>query len=125
MAWIEGRILQLEAKLENLYRRLQDLVAQLNAVRQTVRAAFQQVGSGGGGSSTVYLSCTLSSALAHGSSVAGQTVWQLASGSRSNVTTTGTIYNDGPASTNDIASGAQVIVLPNPDGSYTAIGVYC
>lgn len=125
MGWIEQRIAQLEAKLENLYRRLLDLTVQLNNARQTVRAAFQQRTGGGSSGGAVYLCCTLSAGLAHASSVTGQTVWKMASGTRSNITTNATIYNDGPSSSDDIASGSQVILATNDDGSYTAIGVYC
>jgi hypothetical protein len=125
MQWIESRLHLAEQRLEMLYRRLTRDEATLDNVRQQLRGAYQQGASQGGGGSPIYFGCTLSAALAHGSNVTGQTVWKLSGGSRANVTTNGKVYNDGPATANDIASGKQVILAANDDGTWTVIGVYC
>lgn len=124
MGWLESRIQVLEQRVESLYRRLLGDEQTLANVRQQLKGAYQQLGGGGGGGGTYY-ACTLSAALAHGSSVTGQTVWTLSSGARTNVSTNATVYNDGPNAADDIPSGSQAILAENADGTYTATGVYC
>jgi hypothetical protein len=124
MQWTEQRMRALEQRVESIYRKFLDLVTQLRATQQGLTAANQQGGaqpSGSGGNG--YFGCTISTALAHGASITGQTVWSMPG--RTTVTAVGVIYNDGPRSINDIASGAQVILASNSDGSYTVTGVYC
>lgn len=128
MSWIEGRIQALEDRFRVLYRWLLDLQQQLRAVQQGLISAAQQSGaqptsSGGGG----YYGAILSGALAAGSggalaSIAGQTVWQVTSGARSNLSGTFTVYNDTGSA---IAANAQVILGSNPDGTYTVVAVAC
>jgi hypothetical protein len=126
VSWIESRQVLAERSIEDLYRRLRDLSDLVTATRQGLRAANQALpppdGGGGGG---IYLVAVVSAALPHGGSITGQAVFRLASGSRSQVTATATIYNDGPNPADDIASGSTVILMSNSDGSYTAVGVYC
>jgi hypothetical protein len=124
MSWAESRILLAEGSIEDLYRRLLDVSDQLKAVRQKLQAANRELGGGGGGGpSNGYFSATLSADLAHGRSLQDQRVWTMPG--QAQVTAAGKIYNDGPTGTNDIASGKQVILAANADGSYTVIGVYC
>lgn len=121
---LEQRLYRLEAA--------QQVMAQQIASLQSMVAALQQqqyglggANGGGGGGGPIYYGCTLSAALAHGSSVTGQTVWNLNAGARVGVTTSGTIYNDGPNGADDVASGAQVILNSNGDGTWEVIGVFC
>jgi hypothetical protein len=121
---LEQRLYRLEAQLGVIAQQIASLQSLVAALAQQQYGMGGGFGGGGGGGGT-YFSATLSAALAHGSSVGSQTVWKLVSGTRTNITTTATIYNDGPTATNDIASGKQVILATNDDGSYAAIGVYC
>ena len=123
MSDLESRLFFLEQLISG---RLQYDLQQLKLQMQNLANQQRQGGwsSGGGGGSTAgYFGATLSGALAHGSSISGQTVWKMPG--RATVTASGTIYNDGPTATNDIASGKQVILAANDDGSYTVVGVYC
>jgi hypothetical protein len=52
MSWIESRVLLIEQKVESLYRRVADLKATLDTVRQQLRSAYQQLPFGGGSSSS-------------------------------------------------------------------------
>jgi hypothetical protein len=121
---LEQRIYRLEAEIRTIQQQLAGILSQLAALAQQIYAQ-QAPGGGGGGGGGTYFACTLSAALAHASSVSGQTVWKLVTGTRTNVTTTAVIYNDGPNAADDIASGKTVILATNDDGSYTVIGVYC
>lgn len=121
---LEQRLYRLETALTRDDQLIAQMQARIATLEQKQYAASAGSGGGGGGGA-VYFGCTLSAALTHGSSVTGQTVWKLESGARTNVTTNGTIYNDGPTASNDIASAKQVICLANDDGTYTAAGVYC
>lgn len=128
MQWIESRLHALERRVEDLYRRLLDLINQLNGVRQGLANAFAATapdsGSGGSGG---YYGCITSADLPAGTggtptSITGQTVWQISSGARSNVSGTKTVYNDTGA---DVPSGSQVLLATNPDNTYTVISVAC
>lgn len=121
---LEQRLYRLEAQLGVIAQQIASLQSLVAALAQQQYGMGGGFGGGGGGGGT-YFSATLSAALAHGSSVSGQTVWKLVSGSRTTVTASGVIYNDGPNAADDIASGSQVILAANDDGSYTATGVYC
>jgi hypothetical protein len=121
---IEQRLLRLEGQFTTIEQQIATILGQIAALAQQQYGAGGGFGGGGGGGGT-YFGCTLSAALNHGSSVGSQTVWKLVGGSHTTVTSSATIRNDGPTATNDIASGKQVILATNDDGSYTAIGVYC
>jgi hypothetical protein len=121
---LEFRLLRLEGQFTTIEQQIATILGQIAALGQQQYGAGGGFGGGGGGGGT-YFSATLSAALAHGSSVSGQTVWKLVSGSRTTVTASGVVYNDGPNAADDITSGSQVILAANDDGSYTATGVYC
>lgn len=123
MAWLENRILNAEQRLEKLYRMILDLLQKLAALQ--ARTVGTGGGDGGSGGSAAYYACTLSGNLAHGSSIAAQTVWTFKNGARSTLPDTATVYNDGPNGADDINSGNTVILASNGDGTFTAIGVYC
>jgi hypothetical protein len=118
-----------EQRIESLYRRLQDLLAQLNNVRQQLRMAF--AGGGGGGSSSVAVPYffTPSGSLAGPASVgsgspavlSGQTLYVISSGAWS-AAGTGDVYN-GLAST--LQAGFGAIAIQNSDGTFTAISQSC
>lgn len=128
MNWIESRLGAIDDRLRTIWRILLDLQAQLRAVQQGLVALAQQGGAGSGESGGAgYYGAILSAALAAGSggvpaALASQTVWQLSGGARGNMTGTFTVYNDTGAS---IASGSQVLLASNPDGSFTVISVAC
>jgi hypothetical protein len=122
---VEQRLLRLEGDKQALQQQVATILGQIAALGQQQFGAGGGFGGGGGGGGGTYFGCSLTSALNHGSSVGSQTVWKLVGGSRTAISNVATIYNDGPTSSNDIASGTQVIVAANDDGSYTATGVYC
>jgi hypothetical protein len=125
MPWAESRILLAERSIEDLYRRLLDLADQLKWLRQKLQALERELPGAGAAPSAGYFGCTLSAALAHGTQVTGQTVWKLESGARTDVGTAETIYNDAPRPADDIASGSQIILAANDDGTYTVVSVPC
>jgi hypothetical protein len=123
MQYLEARLAEVERILRDLARAAAELAQRVVALEQKAALIGGTGGTGGTGGGAGYFGCTLSAALAHGSSISGQTVWKMPG--RVTVTAAGTVYNDGPTATNDIASGKQVILAANDDGTYTATGVYC
>lgn len=133
MGWIEDRALVSEAKVENLYRRLQDMLAQLNGTRQQLRGAYQQAPGGGpgGGGGTIYLCVpTANIGVASGlppsgtpTALTGQAIYSISGGAYGQVTANGTVYNASP--TKPVTSGILTFLGANPDGSYTANGQTC
>jgi hypothetical protein len=129
--WIENRLYALEQRVEYLMRLLQDLLPQLRSAQQNARNAFAQWNPGGGsGGASVYV-CVLGAALPAGTAPAGgapgslaaQTIYRIADGGASYTTVgTATVYNPYLSAG---TSGRIVTVIPNPDGSYTAIGQSC
>jgi hypothetical protein len=122
MSDLEQRLFFLEQLMARVDYSLQQLRQQSQGLANQQRQGSWGQG-GSGGASAAYFSCTLSGALAHGSSIAGQSVWKMPG--RATAAASATVYNDGPNAADDIATGKQVILAANSDGSYTAIGVYC
>ncbi len=122
----DARILGLERTLADALRAMADLAVRLAAAEQN-KWAIGGGGASGGTSSGGYYGCITSADLPAGSggtptSLASQTVWQISSGARANLSGTHTIYNDTGA---DVPSGSQAILSSNPDGTYTVVGVAC
>lgn len=120
---LEQRVYRLEVELQAIQQQLAGIIAKLNQVAQN-----QWVPSGGNagpsGGTAGYFGCTLSGDLpaSLASALTGQTIWQIDSGARSNVTTDGAVWND---SGSVIPSDTQVTLAQNPDMSYTVVTVPC
>jgi hypothetical protein len=118
------RLLRLEDEIKALAQQVAQLFRRVAALEQQMRSAGGGTGAGGGGG-PAYFGATLSGILAAGSpgtALTGQNVWKISGGARVPVTSIGVLYNDTP---NAIASGKQVLLVPNEDGTWTAIGVPC
>lgn len=126
--YLEQRVWRLEKDLALLQQQvasLQSEVAQLNQQGWTVSGGYpwmQSPTSAGG-----YYGCLTTADLPAGSgttptALANQTVWQLKSGARTNLSGTYTIYND---TGSDVPSGSQAILAANPDDTYTVVSVAC
>lgn len=126
--WIEQQMRGLTQRVEYLYRWQQDLLAQLNNMRQQLLAAYQSQGGGGSGGGAAYY-CTNHLSLAAGTgtfpaitpSSTSATVYAASGGSLSSLGSA-TIYNFGPDATD---STKRQILAKNADGTYTVVGESC
>jgi hypothetical protein len=121
IGWISTRLGALEARVEYLFRLLQDLTQQLRGAQQQgkgIGSAMPNVPSGGGGGA---FKCVSAAGTAAGSS-STETILQLTAGSFASIGTA-TIYNPMPADA--IPSGHTVALTAVGDGSYMAVSVSC
>lgn len=130
MGWIEQRIAQLEAKVENLYRRLLDVIAQLDAVRQALRAAFQQLPTGGTSTGADVYVATPSAAVAAATYASGApsspasfpaTVYQVSGTAATNLGTQ-TVYNWLPST---LAASKVCLLARDSAGNYCVLTQSC
>lgn len=125
MNYQSGQFRTLEARFERL---LLDLAAAQAAIAnlQTQIAGLQQGGSGqgqSGGGGTVFFIQPI--VIAAGGNQTGLTIYTLIAGTLTATgTTNATIYNGMAAATNATA-GKNIIVGPNPDGTWSTITQSC
>jgi hypothetical protein len=130
MGWIEGQLKALAQRTEYLFRLLQQIQAQLTNARQQGYAGWQSGGNGSGSASVPYAfvpSANIAAASGQPpsgtpASLTGQTIYALASGAWSTVTTSGVVYN-GLLTVLD--SGYTTYCLKNNDGTFLAITQDC
>jgi hypothetical protein len=137
MGWLESRIQIAEQRIESLYRRLQDLLAQLNGVRQQLRMAFASGGEGGGGGSGGAFVCMAPSSGTYAGTWSGSaptagaaftaTVYQVsyaAAGPTTTITSLGSqaVVNWLPAT---LVNSKACVVIPDGAGSYGVVSQSC
>lgn len=135
MGWLESRILIAEQRLESLYRRLQDLAAQLANVRQQLIMAFQQTPSGGGGGPAGFFVCMAPSSGSYAGTWSGSaptaganftaTVYQVSyDGTSQTITSLGTqnVVNWLPAT---LANSKACVLIPDGAGGYGVASQSC
>jgi len=123
MGWVESRMILAERSIEDLYRRLVDVMAQVTASRQGLRAANQALPAsappGGGGGVFTCPGPTVST-IASGASFTSS-VSQCQGGSLA-VVGSATVYNWLPAA---LVPSKTCIVLPDGTGSYVVVSQSC
>jgi len=128
MTNLENRVFRLEVELRAVHQAIRDLQVLVGKLKQDQFAGGLGFGGGGGGNNPLF--CVLSGALAASGAIpagspthiTGQTVYKIASGAFSSVSSAADVYNGLP---NAISSGAKVIVMLNADGTYSVIAVAC
>ena len=114
----------LEDRFERLSLQFQSLLAQVQSLATQIAGLQSSAGGGnqGGGVITYYIDPIVISA---GSSQTGLTIYTLIGGSLTATgTTNATVYN-GMASATVATSGKNIIVGPNPDGTWSTITQSC
>lgn len=126
---VRNRLFQVEERIGQFIRDLQDLLNRL--VRLEQNPWLQQGPASGGSSGTSVYVCVPGTAIAAAtgapgsgspSSITNQTVYLISGGSYSTVSTTATIYN---AYLGSVVSGKVCTLGPNGDGTYTVLGQSC
>lgn len=132
MQWIESRLHALERRVEDLYRRLLDLINQLNGVRQGLANAFASTspdsGSGSSGfyvcmapASGTYAGTWSGSAPTAGSSFTA-TVYQVSGTGTISSLGTQTVVNWLPAT---LQNSKACVVIPDGTGDYGVVSQSC
>jgi hypothetical protein len=130
MSWVEDRLRGIERRVEDIYRWMLDLNSQTKANTQQGAASWQQPNQNGGGGGSVYVAAPGSSIAAASAAPAGgtpggpvsATVYQISGGAYVTFATSQSIYN---AMLSATTSGRVLIVLPNPDNTWTAVSQSC
>jgi hypothetical protein len=131
MTNLELRVFRLETRLAALERILDALATQLGTIAQNQWTGTTP-GSGVGGAASNFLVCSPTGSLpaasgnpgtgVPGGPLAAQNVYRVNAGAWSLLTSTASIYN--PMTSATVASKG-LVVLPNADGTYSAVTQSC
>ena len=123
MTSLEQRIRNLEIQLTGQVAAIQSLQAQTAALAQNSRTTQQSpFGGGSGTGGSIYSIAPV--VITGGGNVTGQTVYALVSGTSTALGGTWTVYNQMAAATVATA-GKTILVVPNGDGTFTAVAQSC
>lgn len=125
---LDMRVVRLESLVTQLQAQLATFAAVLGQLAQNQQLGTMPPSASGSANVFFFIPGTAMSGTGVAppsgmpSSLTGQTVYQISSGSFITATTNGTVYCAMPSG---VASGFVTVLLPNGDGTYSAIGQSC